>query len=101
MAVYRDRIVFEEVDQLIAYRGGSLEVNALRARVEGARICKDGCWAIVSQQGEIDRSRIDELLKQLESGLGDCGGLADAKLFRGSVELGRGEVDLESLIKVE
>ncbi len=99
MEVYRDRVVFEEIDQLVAYRGGSLEINTLRAHVEGARICKNGCWAIVSQQGEVDRSRIEELLRKLEAGLGDCGGLADARLFRGSVELGRGEIDLEALAK--
>ncbi len=99
METYRDRIVFEEIDQLIAYRGGSLEVNTLRAHVEGARVCKNGCWAIVSQQGEIDSSRIEELLRRLEAGLSDCGGLADAKLFRGRVELGRGEIDPETVAK--
>jgi len=99
MEVYRDRVVYVETNRLIAYRGGSIELNTLKAYVEGLRVCKDGCWAIVSQQGDVDRSRMEMDLKMVEAGLGDCGGIAEARLFRGRVELGRSDIDVETLVR--
>jgi len=103
MAIYRDRVVLEEVERLLAWRSGSTEINELSARVEGVRVCVDGCWGIASVQGEASSSKLDELARVAERvarSQGPCPGLSEARLFSGSAKVGVEEVSLERALEI-
>ncbi|MCC6045998.1 MAG: hypothetical protein LM572_04385, partial [Ignisphaera sp.] len=89
MAVYRDRVAYGEQVTQIAYRDGSIEINSLSASVGSVRVNKDGCWYIVSKQGvnvnfdEMERRALSITEARI------CGELAEAELFKGTVDIGR------------
>jgi len=98
MVIYRDRVALEELERLLAWRSGSVEINELRARVSGARVCIDGCWGIASVQGEASGSRLEELARIAEKvarSQSSCPGLSDAKLFTGSARVGAEVISLD------
>jgi len=104
MRVLKQRVLLELDEVLIAFRGGSVEVNESRARVEGYRLCVEGCWAIVSSQGSAPRR---EALERLEKSLrlraeqGKCPGLPDSwDEFSGHVEFGKDLDDYDSVVEL-
>jgi predicted Zn-dependent protease len=102
MAMYRDRVVYSEQVVQVAYREGSVEVNSLSASVGGVRVNRDGCWYIASQQGvDVDFERLERRVLSIAEA-SECGEFAEAELFRGVVELGKGlprEEEVVNLLK--
>ena len=101
MRVHRDRVFYSEKIIEAAFRGRSIEVNKLSARVIGYRSCIDGCWAIVSCQNCGD-SDLESRLRSLESIVVKrrCPGISSANFFSGSVSLGSIDRDPVEFVRV-
>ncbi len=89
--IYFDQVRYSEEVLQIAYRDGSLESNKLIATVYGYRFNKDGCWFITSLQNNTNLIDFDVVKTKAARYLLDrnCGGFADAMLFKGNIEIGK------------
>lgn len=98
--LYVDTVTLTEDAIQIATREGSIEVNMNTNTVYGYRVNIDGCWSIVSLN-RYDKEMLEKLKHRVfKVSLGSCGGLAEAELYRGYVEIGKEFPDVDEMTKL-
>jgi predicted Zn-dependent protease len=98
--LYKDRVIYVESVTQTAFRDDSLEINKSSASVGGVRVNKDGCWYIVSKQSvELNFNELEEKALHMVDPSRSCGELADAELFKGSIEIGKEFPDEDEVAK--
>lgn len=96
--MYSDSVKLSEDVIQIASREGSLELSTYSNTVYGYRVNIDGCWRIVSSNDKETLERIKQQVMSIQ--VEECGDLAEAKLYRGSIEIGKEYPELDELMKI-
>ncbi|MCC6017054.1 MAG: TldD/PmbA family protein [Desulfurococcaceae archaeon] len=96
--LYSDSVEFSEEVTQIALRDKSIEINTNSSTVYGYRVNVDGCWYIVSSSS---REALVDLKKKVSLvNLEKCGELAEGKIYRGNIEIGREYPEVEEVSKI-
>lgn len=96
--LYSDAVTLSEEIIQIASREESVEINTYSNVFYGYRFNVDGCWRITSSN---NRDMLEKLKNRILSVHVDrCGDLAEAELYRGSIEIGREHPEIDELTKL-